>query len=328
VKRYRYVIGIVGLFFLLFPFLFKNPFHHHVMFMLFLYGILAGAWNVIGGYGGQLSFGHALYFGIGAYLSTFLFATFHLTPWIGIILAVLASSFAGFLAGLPFFRLRGHYFAIGTIGFTEAARAIIKEWQLVGGAVGIYIPLIPSSLVDFQWSSRIPYYYIGYAFLILVLLVNYKVENSKLGYYLRAVKMNESAALSLGVNPLKYKEIAMMISCGFSGLAGVLYAQYTLYVHPVTVFALNISVDMAIIALVGGAGTVFGPLIGAIILIPLNEILKIHIGETGPLHIAVFGVVVMMVAIFQPSGIIVYLRRLLEWRLPAVHRKGEVNGTS
>jgi len=283
--------------------------------MLFLYSILAEAWNVIGGYGGQLSFGHALYFGIGAYLSTFLFVTFHVSPWFGILLGPLVSAVIGFLAGLPFFRLKGHYFAIGTIGLTEAIRAVIKEWQIIGGAVGIYIPLIPSSFVDFQWASRIPYYYIAFGFLILVLFVNYKVENSKLGYYLRAIKMNEGAALSLGINPLKYKEIAMVISCAFSGIAGVLYAQYTLYVHPDSVMALSISVDMAIIALVGGAGTIFGPLIGAIILIPLNEILRIYIGETGPLHIAVFGAIVMFVAIFQPSGVIVYIQRLLQWRM-------------
>ena len=311
-KRYHYLLGLVGLFLLLFPFIFKNPFFHHVMFMLFLYSLLAEAWNVIGGYGGQLSFGHALYFGISAYISTFLLVTFHLSPWIGMVLGVLISGFVGFLAGLPFFRLRGHYFAIGTIGLTEAIRAIIKEWQLIGGAVGIYIPLIPSSFVDFQWSSRIPYYYIGLGFLVLVLYVNYKVEHSKLGYYLQAIKMNESAALSLGINPLKYKEIAMIISCIFSGLAGVLYAQYTLYVHPDSVMALNVSIDMAIMALVGGAGTVFGPVIGAALLIPLNEILKIYIGETGPLHIAVYGIIVMIIALFQPSGLIVYIQRILQ----------------
>ena len=310
-KRYHYVLIIVGIFFLLFPVLFKNPFFHHVVFMLFLYSILAEAWNVIGGYAGQLSFGHALYFGVSAYVSTFLFVRFHVSPWLGLPLGVGAAALVGFLVGLPFFRLRGHYFAIGTIGVTEAIRAIIKEWQLIGGAVGIYIPLIPSSFIDFQWSSRIPYYYIGMGFVVLVLYVNYKVENSKLGYYLRAIKMNESAALSLGISPLKYKEISMVISCGFTGVAGVLYAQYTLYVHPDSVMAMHISVDMAIMALVGGAGTIFGPLIGAALLIPLNEILKIYIGETGPLHIAVYGVIVMIVALFQPSGIIVYLERIL-----------------
>ena len=310
-KRYHYVMMIIGLFFLLFPVLFKNPFFHHVVFMLFLYAILAEAWNVIGGYAGQLSFGHALYFGVSAYISTFLFVRFYVSPWIGLILGVLAAAIVGFLVGLPFFRLKGHYFAIGTIGVTEAIRAIIKEWQLIGGAVGIYIPLIPSSFLDFQWSSRIPYYYIGLVFVVSAVYANYKVENSKLGYYLRAIKMNESAALSLGINPLKYKEIAMIISCGFTGIAGVLYAQYTLYVHPDSVMAMSISIDMAIMALVGGAGTILGPIIGAAILIPLNEILKVYIGETGSLHIAIYGVIVMIVAIFQPLGIIVYLEQIL-----------------
>ncbi len=303
-----YGVGI--LVFLILPFLYSSPFFIHVLIMFFLYSLLSESWNIIGGYAGQLSFGHALYFGLAAYISTFLFVKFGLTPWIGLLVAIPAVSVVGLLAGLPFFRLKGHYFAIGTIGFTEALATLISEWELVGGAVGLYIPMLGSSMGSFQWKSRIPYYYVIFGFLILSMAVVHRIERSRLGYYLKAIKMNEAAAVSLGINPLREKEIAMAISCGIAALGGVFYAQYTLYIHPETTMALAVSTDMAVMTLVGGAGTLFGPIVGAFILVPLAEVLRVYLGKAGTLHIAIFGVIVMVVAIFQPSGIIVYLQRL------------------
>jgi branched-chain amino acid transport system permease protein len=300
------------LLFLILPVVYPSPFFLHVLIMFFLYSLLSESWNIIGGYAGQLSFGHALYFGMAAYVSTFLFVKFGLTPWLGLLVAIPVVSMAGLLTGLPFFRLKGHYFAIGTIGLTEAIATLVNEWELVGGAVGVYIPMLEPSLANFQWKSRVPYYYIIFGFLILSMVIVYRIERSKLGYYLRAIKMNEAAAVSLGINPLKAKEIAMAISCSIAALGGVFYAQYTLYIHAETVMALPISVDMAVIPLVGGAGTLFGPIIGAAILIPLAEGLRVYLGKAGTLHLAIFGVIVMLVAIFQPSGIIIYLRHLFK----------------
>ena len=304
--------GALILLFLILPLLHPNPFFLHVLIMFFLYSLLSESWNIIGGYGGQLSFGHALYFGAAAYVSTVLFVKFGLSPWLGLLVAIPMVSIAGLLTGLPFFRLKGHYFAIGTIGLTEAIATLVNEWDLVGGAVGIYIPMLQPSFANFQWKSRVPYYYVIFGFLVLSMIIVHRIERSRLGYYLKAIKMNEAAAVSLGINPLKVKEIAMAISCGIAALGGVFYAQYTLYVHPETVMALPISVDMAVIPLVGGAGTLFGPIIGAAVLIPLAEVLRVYLGKAGTLHIAIFGVIVMVVAIFQPSGIIVYLQRLFK----------------
>jgi len=299
---------------LILPLIYPRPFFLHVLIMFFLYSLLSESWNIIGGYAGQISFGHALYFGLAAYVSTFLFVRFGITPWLGLVAAISVASAAGLLAGIPFFRLRGHYFAIGTIGLTEAIAVLVNEWELVGGAVGIYIPMLEPSIAHFQWKSRIPYYYVVFGFLVISMVIVHRIERSRLGYYLRAIKMNEAAAVSLGINPLKVKEIAMAISCGIAALGGVFYAQYTLYVAPDTVMALQISVDMAVITLVGGAGTLFGPIIGAAILIPLAEILRVYLGKVGTLHIAIFGMIVMFVAIFQPSGIIIYFQRLRRWK--------------
>lgn len=303
--------GGITLLFLIIPLINPSPYFLHVLIMFFLYSLLSESWNIIGGYAGQISFGHSLYFGMAAYVSTFLFVKFGITPWLGLLVSIPVASIAGLLVGLPFFRLRGHYFAIGTIGLTEAIIALFNEWQLVGGAVGIYIPLLEPSIINFQWKSRIPYYYIIFGFLIISMIIVHRIERSKLGYYLRAIKMNEDAAASLGINPLKVKEIAMAISCSIAALGGVFYAQYTLYIHPDAVMALDISVDMAVMTLVGGSGTLLGPIIGAVILIPLSEILRVYLGKVGTLHIAIFGVIVMCVAIFQPLGIIVYFQRLL-----------------
>ena len=282
--------------------------------MFFLYSLLAQSWNIIGGYAGQITFGHALYFGLGAYVSTFLFVNFRLTPWLGLLVAVPISSGVGLIAGAPFFRLKGHYFALATIGLTEAVSALACQWKFCGGAVGLYLPMLKPSLFNFQWKSNIPYYYVIFGFFLISMIAVYCIERSKLGYHLRAIEMNETAAISLGISPFKVKEIAMAISCGMAALGGVFYAQYTLYIAPDTVLSTLISVDMAVICLIGGAGTLFGPVIGAMIIVPLSEFLRAYLGKAGTLHLGIFGVIVICVAIFEPSGIIVYLQRLFQKR--------------
>jgi branched-chain amino acid transport system permease protein len=294
--------------------IYSKPFFLHIFIMFFLYSLLSQSWNIIGGYAGQITFGHVLYFGIGAYVSTFLFVHVGLTPWLGLLVAVPVSSAIGLIAGAPFFRLKGHYFALATIGLTEAVAALVCQWKLFGGAVGLYIPMLKSSLFNMQWKSNVPYYYVIFGFLVVSMAVVYWIEGSKLGYHLRAIEMNETAAISLGISPFKVKEIAMAISCGMAALGGVFYAQYTLYIAPDTVLTTLISVDMAVIALVGGAGTLLGPIIGAMIIIPLSEILRVLLGKSGSLHLGIFGLIVICIAIFEPSGIIVYLRRLFQKR--------------
>ena len=299
------VTGITLLLLLLFPLVITQTYLIHVMILVFMFGMLGVAWNIMGGYAGMFSFGQAAFFGIGAYTSSFLLVTFHVNPWIGLMAGGGVAALMAAAIGYPCSNLRGHYFAIATIAFGEIVRIHFNNWKLVNAAEGITIPMMDESLANFMFhSSKLPYYYIMLAFLLLALVICYFVANSKMGYYFRAIKESHDVAEVLGVNVVRYRLIAIMVSAFLSAMAGTFYAQYILYIDPESVMLLAISVQIVLISMLGGAGTIMGPVIGAAILIPISELTRIWLGHKGTgVDMLIYGFLITLISVYQPQGI-------------------------
>ena len=299
------VTGITLLLLLLFPLVITQTYLIHVMILVFMFGMLGVAWNIMGGYAGMFSFGQAAFFGIGAYTSSFLLVTFHVNPWIGLMAGGVVAALMAAAIGYPCSNLRGHYFAIATIAFGEIVRIHFNNWKLVNAAEGITIPMVNESLANFMFhSSKLPYYYIILAFLLLALVICYFVANSKMGYYFRAIKESHDVAEVLGVNVVRYRPIAIMVSAFLSAMAGTFYAQYILYIDPESVMLLAISIQIVLISMLGGAGTIMGPVIGAAILIPIAELTRIWLGHKGTgVDMLIYGFLITLISVYQPQGI-------------------------
>ncbi len=303
-KRALVALALLGL--LAFPFAFTKPFPRHVMIMIFLYAALAVAWNLLAGYCGQISLGNAVFFGIGAYTSSLLVRELGLTPWVGMLAGALLAVAASQLVGYPVFRLRGHYFAIATIAVGEIVQTLALNWEWIGGARGLYLPLKrPDSLWNLQFhQARGAYYYVALGLLLLALAVTHRLERSRSGYYFRAIREDQDAAASLGVHVARQKHLAIAVSAALSALGGTFYAQYVLYIDPETVFPLSLSILICLVAVLGGVGTLWGPVLGAAVLVPLSEATRIWLGGSGKaLDLLIYGGLIMVIAATQPAGL-------------------------
>ena len=306
------VVGgvILAIALLAFPLVFKKPFPQRMMILIFMNALLAEAWNILGGYAGQVSLGHAVFFGLGAYTSSFMLIQWGITPWLGMVVGILIAVVVSIIIGYPCFRLGGHYFVIATIAVGEIVAIIFLNWKLMGGAIGLFLPLQDDSLLHFQFSSKAPYYYIILAMLVVTVLIAYWIEKSKLGFYFRAIKNDPDAARSLGVDLTRYKLMAMIISAALTAVAGTFYAQYVLFIDPHTVLPLMLSVQMCLIPVLGGTGTIAGPIIGSIILIPMAEYTRVQLaGKVSGLHLLIYGFLIMVIAVFQPAGLMGLVQR-------------------
>ncbi|MGH7078483.1 MAG: branched-chain amino acid ABC transporter permease [Acetobacteraceae bacterium] len=281
-----------------------NPFYQRIAALVVLAAISASAWNVIGGFAGQISFGHSVYFGIGAYASLLLFTKFGLPPIAGAPLGIIASFVVSVIIGPPTFRLRGHYFSMGTFAIAALAEILVVNWKFAGGAIGIMGPAMPRTLADLLFRNSLPYYAIFLVVLAILLGLTHLMQRSRMGFYLRAIGAGERAAESLGVPVQRYKLYALLISGAFTALAGSLYAVMIGFVDPDSGFGILISVNMVVVAALGGVGTLFGPLVGAIILVPLQETTNAILGGsgTGAAYVA-YGLIIMLIARFSPGGL-------------------------
>jgi branched-chain amino acid transport system permease protein len=304
--------GAVLAFLIVLP-LVSPPFAQHVMILTFLFAMCGVAWNVMGGYAGMFSFGQAAFFGIGAYTSSFLLLTFRVSPWIGLVVGGVISSLLAAAIGYPCSNLRGHYFAIASIAFAEIVRIVFTNWQMVGAAEGLTIPMLKESLANFMFhSSKLPYYYIILAFLLLALTVCRRVSTSKMGYYFRAIKESHEIAQVLGVDVVRYRLYAIIISAFLTSMAGTFYAQYILYIDPDSVMILAISVQIVLVAMLGGASTVLGPVIGAAVLVPLSEYSRAWLGYKGTgMDMIIYGTLITLISMYQPNGVWGAITKLL-----------------
>ncbi|RFU64822.1 branched-chain amino acid ABC transporter permease [Peribacillus glennii] len=306
-NKFLLLLGIVAL---LLPLFVHSKFHLNTLILLLLFATIAGAWNILGGYGGQLSLGHTIFFGLGAYTSSLLYLNYGTSPWIGLIAAAAISIAAGIFIGWPTFRLKGPYFTLATIAFAEVIRLLCLYWRdLTKGSMGINIRFEPglSNLIFREYSS---YYYFALVLFLISLAIVYWVDRTRVGYYLKAIREDEDSAETLGINVTKYKMIAMVISAGLTGVAGVLYAQFMLFFEPESVFNLNFSIEIALIAIVGGMGTVYGPLLGAAIIVPLNEILRSSFPALSGMNYFIYGIVLVLIVSFMPNGLMPVLKRI------------------
>ncbi len=299
-------LGIGILILIIYPFLFTLPFPQHLMIMIFSYSTLGLAWNMIGGYAGQSALGNAVFFGTGAYTSTLMLMKLGVSPWAGMVAGGLISIGLAFIIGYPCFKLGGHYFAIATIAIGEIVQQWMLNWDWAGAAVGLTLPILPESFINLEFhTSKVPYYYIAFGILVLTLLTTYWIDRSKLGYYFKAIKGDPEAARSLGINISRYKFYALALNAFFTSICGSFYAQYILFIDPDSVFTLMLSIIVCLVATLGGVGTVWGPVIGAFILIPISEFTRIHFGGGGKgVDLIIYGFLIMVICIYQPFGVI------------------------
>jgi branched-chain amino acid transport system permease protein len=286
------------------PLLVHDVFYQRVGALVLLAAISASAWNLLGGYAGQVSVGHAVYFGAGAYASLIVYTELDWPPIAGAPIGVLVSMAISALIGTPTFRLRGHYFSMATIAAAELFRILVANWTLTGAAVGLMGPPVPRTIADLSFISPIPYHYLFLSVLIILLAMTWLIQRSRMGYYLAAIRGGDRAASSLGVPVLRYKLYALLLSAAFTSIAGSLYAVMVGFIDPDSALGILISVKLLIVAALGGAGTLFGPLVGAVILIPLEETTNALFGGGGTgITFIVYGAIILLVARFQPGGV-------------------------
>jgi len=285
---------------------FIGDYFAHLVITVLLFGYLGVAWNILGGYAGQFSFGHAAFFGVGAFTSTLFQIHMGVNPWIGIFLAGIAGLLLGLFIGFLTFRygLRGPYFALAMLALAEMLRVLAVEGMSLKYPLGIILPLKGDSFWDFQFRSKAPYYYIILCMAALVLYLNRVIEDKRIGSYFKAIRENENAAETLGVNTFKYKMAAMAISSFFTAMGGTFYAQYYLTIDEEAAFGVAVSIEILLGPIIGGAGTVLGPILGAGILECLSEGSRNLLGAYSGVHLMLYGAILIAVIIFLPNGIL------------------------
>jgi branched-chain amino acid transport system permease protein len=314
--RHLHLIGaVIFVFLLLVPAFFSSTFVLHIYTLIFFYIALTAAWN-IPAFGGQLSLGHAAFFGIGAYTGAILYVKFGVSPWIGLLAAVVTALLGGLILSLPLLRLRGPFFTLASIALAEVLRMVAIDWRsLTNGSVGINIPFKPG-FQNLTFQGGMPFYYIFLALAVIVVYLTYRIRNSALGFHLRASASDDEAARALGVNTSLAQFLGLMWSTGITGVLGLFYVFYNYVLEPSTAFSLDLfSLQPALNGIIGGMGTVWGPVIGAILMTPLGEFLRFYLGTIQQgLNYVVYGLVLIATVKFIPGGILSVLG-------PLLHRK-------
>ncbi|QEL22502.1 branched-chain amino acid ABC transporter permease [Bosea sp. F3-2] len=293
------------------PFVIRDVYLQNVLVLTLLYAAVSQSWNILGGYCGQISLGHALYFGIGAYATSVLFVTYGVVPWGGMIVGGVLSAVIALLLGYPCFRLKGHYFSIATIVIAEIGLLLVHNWDFVGGALGIQWPFGSDSWWTLQFArDKVPYIHLALALLAVTWFVTFLIEDSRWGYWWRAVKDNPEAAESLGVEIFHSKMAAAAVSAFFTAVGGAFYASFLAYIDPESVMSFRFSLLFALPAVLGGIGTLWGPVVGAAILIPLTEITRSYLGGSGSgIDLIIYGGLIMLVSLAKPEGILSLFQR-------------------
>lgn len=311
---------------ILFPQIVRVRFVWNLLSLIMVWAVVGMGWNVIGGYCGQVSNGHSLFYGIGAYTVAITCQYWKISPWISIWLGAVISMVVAFIFGKPLLRLKGHVFAISTMALAECARIIFVNWKWVGGATGVYIYTKGvNEYLYMQFKNPLNYYYVFLIFVVAILVLIKILDKSKFFYYLRTIKGNEMAAESVGIDVAKYKNRAYIMSAAIVSIGGSLYAQFLLYIDPATIMTLNISMMIVLTAVMGGVGTVEGPILGAIVLTTISEYSRVYLGQYGGLDLILYGVLVILIVLFIPGGILSIFNKWFEKR-EAAKTESEVAG--
>jgi len=323
-RAYIGVAALLGL--LVAPLAINSPFVYHLAVQVCIFGALATAWNIVGGYAGQLSLGHAVFYAIGSYAATMLVIHFGLSPWIGMFGGAIVAVVASLVIAYPTLRLRGPFFALATIAFLEVCRLLVVHFEgVTGGSAGLNVPLN----IGLQWMifrEKWAYLAIAFGFLAVTLWISWLIRYSRFGFYLIAVREREDAARAVGINAVKVKIAAAVISAALTSILGSFHAMYLTFIEPSAAFSLELSIQIAMFALIGGLGTVAGPLLGTVLVLPAAELSRGWLSALGNgTHGFVYGVVLVLVVLFFPRGLVGHLggRALaLIDRLPGARKRG------
>lgn len=302
----KYLIPAIFIPALALPQFASTYFFLNTLIYVLLFVGLGQSWNIIGGYAGQISLGHAVMFASGAYTTGILFIYYDITPYIGLLASGVLAAGVGLALGALTFRLRYHYFSIATLAATLGAYVVFLQWEWIGGAVGLEYPLAQvGEPLSLMFSSRELYFYVMWAFALGTTLLVYRLHTSKLGIYLKAIDIDQELAENAGISAFWYKMYAMGLSSFVAGVGGGLFAQYVLYIEPRILLELISNVEFVLIPVVGGLGTVLGPVIGAVIYIFTREYTRTLLGgtQTG-LSWVIFGTILVLVSMYRPNGII------------------------
>jgi branched-chain amino acid transport system permease protein len=298
-------LGVLAVILVVLPLVVKGAFAQDIFIRILLFAFIGVAWNLMGGYAKQLSLGHAAYFGLGAYTSTILLIRYGVSPWIGMFAGGIVAMLASLPIGALCFRLRGPYFAIATIATAQVLMLLFLKFRdFAWGAEGTTIPNLGNDPLMMQFDGKAPYYYIALALLAAGLAITYWIERSWVGYYLVAIGEDEDAAEAIGVNALQIKRNIYMISAFLTALAGTFYVQYIYFIDPETAFSFNVSVEAALVSIVGGIGTLWGPVVGTVLLETTSALLQSWLGSgVGGVQLTVYSLILMAVILWQPNGL-------------------------
>jgi branched-chain amino acid transport system permease protein len=299
-------LGGMALAFLPFVLFIDDAHWLNIIAFTYLMGGLAASWNIIGGFGGQFSLGHGVFFGIGAYMTARLYVAFDLSPWITMIPTAIFAALVAMLISWPTFRLRGPFFAIATLAFNEVAFVIANHFDsFTGGPRGIMIPF-KAGFGNMIFRDRWQYALLMFAFLAIVILIAVVLRRSRLGYYLLAVREDEDAARASGIDVLGVKLRGMALSAALTAIGGALFAMYLRYIDPPTIFNLQeVGVKFALLSLIGGVGTIAGPLLGAALIIPFENFLRAEFANSLPgMNLAILGLLMVLAALFMKRGVV------------------------
>lgn len=298
-------LGILTAVLLVVYFMPLQIFVKHILILTLFYAFLGTAWNLMCGYAGRLSLGHAAFVAVGAYTSLLLFKDFNLTPWIGMLIGGVFAVGVMMLIAYPSFRfgLKGPYFTLASIAVAEIVHNLLVYFRdYTGGSLGMSLPYKPTSLALFQFDGKEPYYLVILAFWLIAVFITWKMERTR--YYLEAIREDQDAASALGISVNKNLIVAACISAFLVAIGGSFYVQYFRYIDPYSIAGFTLSLNMALVVVIGGSGTILGPTIGAFILIPLTEILRMMLGSTLPgLHLFLYGVLLIVCIVFLPKGL-------------------------
>ena len=297
-----------------FPFVFPSNFMVNFGVLALFYAFIGQSWNIAGGFAGQLSFGHVAFFGVGAYASTILQIRFGFSPWVGLPAAALAGALVGGIIAVLSFRagLKGSYFALITLAFAEVLRIIANSVDITGGGLGMLIPMKPGA-ANFQFAERTGFYFLILALAAGSVALAEWLRRSRFGAQLAAIRENEDSAKALGINVFNEKVKVMLLSGAIGGMGGCFFAQYFLYIDPLIAFGTDKSVEMLLVSMIGGAGTVYGPLVGAVLLALVSDGTR-ALTQIQGLSLALYGALLVVIIAYLPNGLIDLFSR---WRKPA-----------
>lgn len=276
--------------------------------VILLYMYWACCWNIMGGYAGLFSLGNGIYIGLGAYTSAILWVNLGLTPWLGMLAGGLVAGLISLAMGYPTFKLKGMYYSLATFALLSVFRIIFTSNKYlfgiqIYGSDGYKIP-VDVGFWNMQFNSKLGYYYIVIALVVISIAVCKFISKSQMGYYFRAIKANQGSAASLGVNVVKLKLQAQFITAFLTGVGGAFYAQLMQYLGPSTIFGTDLSITILILVIVGGSGTLWGPVVGAAILMPLNQYFRTALSNVSGLATIIYGLTLALVVFFAPGGIL------------------------